>query len=460
MVRCTWAMGLLLAASASAAEVDGTLDATFNGTGTRIETDASAQYEWYTDATDAGTGYVAVRPYTDGEYLHAYTGTGATDTTFHATGVQRLPYPSPDMIGTTALVNVGGQPVTIGARSDGAGVLVCQSNIGGCFVPAFGAQGSISNVSVSGAVTDAASYVLIAATVTLADNTQHAGLFKLKVVSGFLSVDTTFGDNGAHVFEFGTSANSYTGGIVVDNARVYIAGIDPSSSTDASAYVAAFDLSGNPVSAYGDAGVARIDFIQGSVLIFYQPVWPFSARALLPRPVVDSQGRIVVVVNIDTTPNCGFCIGDASNTAIGVARLTTQGLPDGSYALNGKRVLSTASARRLTAMSAVAIDAANRLIVAGFANNPGFDAPFQFVGLTRLTSAGADDCSFAPGTTAPCSRVFDFDVASDIRALHFDTGGRLLAAGMAAHYDASNNFQTDPVIARFAYDLIFLDGFE
>ena len=112
-----------------------------------------------------------------------------------------------------------------------------------------------------------------------------------------------------------------------------------------------------------------------------------------------------------------------------VARFTAAGTLDGGFGTGGVAPVSQ------TRAEALAVDAAGRIVVAGWTTITTGGTTFRRPLLARLTAAGAPDGSFGSGGIAGAVGPNpDGSLAGELRAVQVDGAGRIVAAGVSGRF--------------------------
>ncbi|HYO25167.1 MAG TPA: PKD domain-containing protein [Lacipirellulaceae bacterium] len=228
------------------------------------------------------------------------------------------------------------------------------------------------------------------------------------------ALDTTFNPTGAipgtviQNFAFEDNGNAVA---VQADGKTLIAGTWADGSPDGRDFaVARFNVDGSLDTAFGTAGLARVNFNNRSD----------EGRDVL----VDAAGNILVI---------GFAQNSVGHGGIGIARLTADGLLDSTYGSGGKTLnVVTGLGGWSVDPRGAAFDGDGNIVVAGVANSflPGIFQPDFAV--ARYTPDGFLDPSFSPGGFEGSGITFtDFgggfrDEAFDVAA---QADGKIIAVG-------------------------------
>ncbi|MFO0798492.1 MAG: delta-60 repeat domain-containing protein [Gemmataceae bacterium] len=328
----------------------------------------------------------------------------------------------------------------------------------GALDPSFG-TGGLATLNVGGTDGALAAVALADGRVVVAGYTPGAGGldFLVERVNPDGTLDPTFGTGGRTTIDFGGGADAARAVAIGPAGNILVGGKSTPGGGDDRVAVARLTPNGLIDGTFGLAGrvvlpVAGMDI---------------EARSLLP----DATGRVVVAGTItaggvgkftvgrltntgaidgtfgtagNTTFTFGFA-GDtlsaagrdaagnivlAGSTLVGavhrfaVARLTPGGLLDGTFGIGGKAWFNLAAGTDDSA-SAVAVDAAGRLVIAGTSGSPGG----VLMGVARLNGTGAPDGTFGTGGVVRTSAGGVFTQASSVV---IQRGGRIVLGGISA----------------------------
>lgn len=235
--------------------------------------------------------------------------------------------------------------------------------------------------------------------------------------------DSTFGVSGrsiSHISLLGGQEEStlgdYTEDMTIDaQGRIVVVGLSTQElSWDPEAFVARFTEAGQLDPSFSGDGYARIG-------------WSSASDAAY-GVVIDHHGRIVIGGEATTSDYADFA----------AARYLTNGEADPTFGGDG-RVTYDFPAAGYDHGHAVAVDAADRVLVAGTAIQASLD---EYVGLVRFTEAGSVDKTF--GKEGAVLTGFPGAGFSRGEAIAVDAAGGTLVAGSTAI--SSNSFFT---VVRF-----------
>lgn len=236
--------------------------------------------------------------------------------------------------------------------------------------------------------------VLAGATEAVSGSTQWV----VSKVTAAGAIDTSFGVNGHRTITAGTGQEQANALVRDGTGRYLVAGtLQGTSNLDIA--VARLTTTGALDTTFGTNGVARFDL---------------GGDDILQGLTLDSMGRIVVV------GKQGLVGGD-----LVVARLTTAGALDSTFATNGRYLPTTGTGEELTG---VVVDASNAVIAVGLRDQDSL--------VLKLTAAGVPDTTFGTGGEA----VVDLSTGlfgDKLEAVALD-GTRIVAAGTSLDSGASN----------------------
>lgn len=231
-------------------------------------------------------------------------------------------------------------------------------------------------------------------------------------------LDCSFGTGGIASFDLGTAEDAYDAALQSDGAIV----------------TAASEGGSLRLTRVLPNGLLDADFgSAGSVL------HAFSGLGFAGEVAIDSADRIVVAGRITV----------AGDSEAFVARFTGEGAIDSSFGGGDGWIsfdLSAATASAGTdSVTGVAIDAADRPVIAGHADANGltFNPSNANIAVARLTVAGALDGSFGSGGIAIASSPGSVD--DDARAVVIDSVGRIVVIGSTGAGGADR----DTIVVRF-----------
>jgi uncharacterized delta-60 repeat protein len=215
------------------------------------------------------------------------------------------------------------------------------------------------------------------------------------------TLDSTFGSHGivTTTISPGSIAMAYAVAIQPDDGKIVAAGYDYRGGSNSDLAVARYDPTGNLDTAFGNNGIVTTT-ISG----------PSAAYGIALQP---DDGKIVVV---------GLCSG---NGAWAVVRYTSLGALDSSFGLNGQVCVNLTGSSLINAKDVV-IQPDNKIVVYGFAGNPGPSSAFQSI-LARYTITGMTDLSFGNNGIVTTS----LGLSGDASGLALQSDGKFVAVGSA-----------------------------
>jgi uncharacterized delta-60 repeat protein len=199
---------------------------------------------------------------------------------------------------------------------------------------------------------------------------------------------------------------------------VLLGGSSPGTYPEIGFGVWRFTSAGAPDANFGSAGLAKIDLLAGGA---------DTARALAVR----ADGSVVLA---------GYVPIGAKNNEVGVARLTSSGMPDASFGTGGKVV--TGANVFPGAGYAVAQQADGKYLIAGLSDDsytPGFR-------LTRFNADGTLDTTFGDRGTVKTTIGTE---EADATAVIVRSDGKIWVGGYAYTENSSFTLVTVPVVARY-----------
>lgn len=227
-------------------------------------------------------------------------------------------------------------------------------------------------------------------------------------------LDPTFGDGGFGTADFGGGMYDYAGAMAVQaDGRIVLVG------------GALFAFDGGPVSAAGDAAVAR--FTADGHL---DPTFGTGGKVVLDFGATDEgiggvavqpDGRLVLIGGRSTT------VGSTDLIAV---RLTPNGQLDPTFGTGGKQVFGFAADEGATGL---VLQPDGGILVAGTS----FEGASDYdIFLARLTPVGQLDPTFGPGGRV----VTDFGGTESASGLAVQADGKVVVGGTVARPDGSQDF--------------------
>lgn len=257
------------------------------------------------------------------------------------------------------------------------------------------------------------------------------------------SFDTGFADGGIGRFDpvAGDPAIALPSAIALrPDGRIVIGG---SVNTDTSEGVLNYDMfvqqlnaDGTIDTTFANGGVQTIAFDQGG-----------SNLDSLTDLVIDAGGRLIAG---------GVAATASSGNDMAAARLLPDGTPDPAFGSSGRVLVGFDLGGDLDdRANALAVDASNRIVLAGKADAAGS----LDIAILRLTEAGLPDAEFATAgkfVLAIDNDPPEFDDES-AEAVALDDRGRVVAAGWT-YLGPDSNY--DMMVLRLTGELLFRDRFE
>ncbi|QDU23858.1 FG-GAP-like repeat-containing protein [Urbifossiella limnaea] len=328
----------------------------------------------------------------------------------------------------------------------------------GALDPSFGA-GGLASLNVGGGDGAYAAVALGDGRVVVAGFTPGVGGvdFLVERVNPDGSLDPTFGTGGRATIDFGGGSDAAravaldpAGNILVGgkstpglgNDRVAVARLTPNGMIDATFGLAGRVILPAPVIGQDIEARSLLPEANGGVVVAGTLTAGGVGRFTIGR--LTSTGAIDPTFGTagNTTFSFGF-LGDrlyeatrdaagnivlVGETQVGavyrfaVARLTPGGVLDGTFGIGGKAWFNLAAGTSDSA-SAVAVDAAGRLVIAGTSSGPGG----LLMGVARLNGNGAPDGTFGTGGVVRTGAGGGFNQASSVV---IQPGGRIVLGGI------------------------------
>lgn len=231
------------------------------------------------------------------------------------------------------------------------------------------------------------------------------------------SLDTSFGNNGGlntGVVYQNTMANAIT---VDADGKILVAGGYTVFT------VGRFNVDGSPDSSFGISGYRSVKFGP-----------PQGSSDELHAIAVDSSGRVILA---GTTRDAG------STSKFAVARLLSNGNLDTSFDVDGMQTVEFGPTLFADGVS-VAVDSADRIVVAGDTKGPRNWGPYYDMAAARLNVDGSLDTTFADGGRLR----FHFSNASAAEVVLIDTTDKVVLAGWSGSSFAVARFNVDGSLDR------------
>jgi uncharacterized delta-60 repeat protein len=159
---------------------------------------------------------------------------------------------------------------------------------------------------------------------------------------------------------------------------------------------------------FGVNGIARVDF---------------NVNAAAYSVAIDSEGRIIIA---------GYAQQSATGADFAVARLTPSGALDTSFSSDGKQTIDFGGTVDLG--DSVAVDSADRVIIAGYSQQSATSYDFA---VARLTSTGDLDASFSEDGKQTVDFGGTLDRASGVA---IDSADRVVVVGYSLQYATGYDF--------------------
>ncbi len=293
------------------------------------------------------------------------------------------------------------------------------------------------------------------------------------------TLDTTFGNAGIARDAITTGDDQAEAGALQPDGKILVAGWGANESYMA---IARFNPNGTLDNTFGSGGNVLISFVNN-------PKIGANATAV----VLQGDGKILLggsgsgaglwtIVRLNTNGAIDTSFGNQGVVSLklggGVRGLTTQMISSG--AVTEQRILVTGGSQvtRLTSTGgldisfgpnldgtasttcnspwSIAVDAANNIVVAGTASDPGDYYALNFA-LSRFTPDGIPDTTFGDPVPGSFKRTgfttVDFFNANDrVRGLAIQSDGKLLVSGNAEGPNVATTYQIYFALARFNPD--------
>jgi uncharacterized delta-60 repeat protein len=382
--------------------------------------------------------------------------------------------------GDAVAIQSDGKVVVVGQSSE---LTVVRYNSDGSLDAGFGTNGQVAFQfassfaaydNVGGVAIDASGHIIVAGTTS--STRASVAAFVVAELNADGSSNTSFGTGGQTSVSFGSDSDGSATGVAVDAAgHIVVAGYTSSISSPPSFAVARLNGDGTPDTHFGQGGQTSVRFGSDSDVPFYGTsvaVDP-SGRVVLAGTVTDSTRDYSAVArlnavdgSLDTTFGTGgetivsfgsgnsdaagvavdtaghivvadtYTPGYPQPTTFAVARLTGDGNLDSTFGTNGETTIHFGGGYVYSDAIGLAVDASDRIVVAGFAANPSQSNGADLRAAARLTSDGTLDSSFGAGGTALDS--YTQYISSNASGVALDASGRVVVVGTA--YAFSNGF--------------------
>lgn len=171
-----------------------------------------------------------------------------------------------------------------------------------------------------------------------------------------------------------------------------------------------------------------------------------SGKTLIPFGTGNEGASTLVIQSDNKIVLGGYVVDDVTgNFVMGVARLQSGGVVDGSFGASGKRMTNIASSTH--EINALALDTSNKIVAAGKITRIISGMGYYYDGVAlRYTSTGSLDAAF---DTDGWTLVYASGVS--VRAMTRQNDGKLILAGKFTYADSWGAY-TDFAIARFNTD--------
>jgi uncharacterized delta-60 repeat protein len=374
---------------------DGTLDATFNGSGKRILS-GSLSGGAYSVAIDAAGRILVGGIHQGAPVVIRLLADGSNDPAYGTGGI--APVPGANIFPYAMAIDAAGRAVFTGSNTNGYNV--ARLNADGTPDNTFGGAGFVSTNMGTGEDYPYAIAIDSAGRILVAGQARNGATYEA-AVARFLpdgTLDAAFNGTGKYLTP---AANEMALGLAVDAAdRPVLAIVSVSGGTGVIAR--RLTAAGVADGTFGTGG--RVNYPVGS---------SGSSRAVS----IDSAGRIVLA---------GTGAGGNNNNALVMARLLANGALDPAFGTAGKAI--AAEAGKSFICNAMALDPAGRLVAVGRINRTN-EQNTDFGLIRRLPDGGADT-AFAGGQFVATGLAL---IGGSIAAVASQADGKVVFAG--ALYD-------------------------
>jgi len=371
---------------------DGTLDPTFNGTGTRVLT-GTLTGTAYAVAIDAAGRILVGGIHQAAPVVIRLLADGSNDPAYGTGGI--APAPGTNIYPQAIAIDAAGRAVFTGSITNGYNV--ARLNADGTPDNTFGGAGFATTNMGTGEDYPYAIAIDSAGRILVAGLARNGATYEA-AVARFLpdgTLDAAFNGTGKYLTP---AANEMALGLAVDSADRPVLAIVPVSG-DASMIARRLTAAGVADGTFGTGG--RASFPVGT---------SGSSRAVS----VDSAGRIVLA---------GTGAGGNNNNALVMARLLANGALDPSFGTGGKAI--AAEAGKSFICNAMTLDRAGRLVAVGRINRTN-EQNTDF-GLIRRLADGGADAAFAGGQFVSTGLAL---IGGSIAAVASQPDGKVVFAGV------------------------------
>jgi uncharacterized delta-60 repeat protein len=241
------------------------------------------------------------------------------------------------------------------------------------------------------------------------------------------ALDPTFGSGGQVINSFSNYNDAANAVTVQPDGKIVIAGSTTASGskTGGDFLVARYTANGTPDASFGNSGYTATDF--GTT--------HDGASAIALQPQADGTNKIVVAG-----------LTQKGNDEFAVARYNPNGALDTTFGGKGsKGMVVTDLGGRITSAQSITVDAAGRILVAGFTNAPSSTTSGpEYAALVRYNPDGTLDTTFGKAGKLVTTIRVENDGHSIAVAVQAD--GKIVLGGDA--YDPATNL-VKFVVARF-----------
>jgi len=346
---------------------------------------------------------------------------GALDTTFGTDGKVTTDFFGYDDGANAVAIDSQGRIVAAGFANSCGGYYcfaVARYNANGSLDTTFGTDGKVTTDFFNEEGWAHALAIDSSDRIVLAGDT--FGYFTLVRYNTDGSLDTTFGTDGKVADDFGGGENVPFALAIDSNGKIVVAGYTTSDNLYADFALARYNSDGSIDDTFGTDGKVTTDFKE------YDYLYALA---------IDSTGKIVVAGSTQPEPY------DAHLCDFALARYNTDGSLDTTFGTNGK--VTTDFGGRDDECFTLAIDGQGRIVVAGFSADP--DYTFSQFALARYKSDGNLDTTFSNDGIVITNFEGSYEAAS---ALAIDKADKIVVAGYAtsdfalARYNSNGSFDT------------------
>jgi uncharacterized delta-60 repeat protein len=392
--------------------------------------------------------FAVARLNTDGSLDATFNGTGKATIHQFGTSASELDIASSEAIDSSGNIIVAGTAEGSFSDGDGDRFAVARLSASGALDSSFGTGGK-TTVNIRGLTSeddyapgmalDSSGHIVVAGTALISlSNYYPQEDFAVARLNSDGSLDTSFASSGKTTISFAGYDDDRAAGVAIDpSGQIVVAGTVNSTAVGAAIGVARLNADGSLDGAWGSGGLVTTS-IQGT-----------SIDEATNMTITQPDGKILVVGL--TTPQSAY----VRNLA--VTRYNPDGTLDSTFGQGGKAVFDDTSGVFLDATS-VAVDSAGHIDIAG-GTSTSYGERFAVV---RLNSDGSLDTTFGTDGEAVLPPFGGSSIhyeQDSVAGLAIDSSGRIVLAGTASSY-GSTEFAVARLNPDGSLDTSFANGGE